>query len=75
MSFSKSKVSRKDFLWKCVIEVSREKYIRCKFYNKRCMRMVNKLKHHVVGTCHGMKPCTKVSANVRLELKNFREQI
>ena len=67
MSSFDSKVSRKDFVWKCVIEVSDEKYIQCKFCNQRCAEWVNRLKHHLVGTHHGMKPSTKVNENVRLE--------
>ena len=73
-----SKNSRKDFVWKCVIEVSREQYLRCKFCNQRCAEGVNRLKHHLVGTHHGMKPCNKVSEDARLECKealtNFKDQ-
>ncbi|RVW76324.1 hypothetical protein CK203_049874 [Vitis vinifera] len=39
---------------------------------------VNRLKHHLAGTHHGMKPCNKVSEDVRLECKealaNFKDQ-
>ena len=56
-------------VWKYAIEVSEEKYIRCKFCNQRCTREVNRLKHHLAGTHHGMKPCNKVSEDTRLECK------
>ncbi|KAL6331610.1 hypothetical protein AAG906_011550 [Vitis piasezkii] len=59
MSSSDSKNSRKDFVWKYVIEVSGEQYLRCKFCNQRCTGGVNRLKHHLAGTHHGMKPCNK----------------
>ena len=78
MSSSDWKSSRRDFVWKYVIEVSREKYILCKFWNQRCMRGVNRLKYHLLGTHHGMKPCNKVSKNIILEcqeaLSNYKEQ-
>ena len=78
MSSFDSKASQKDFVWKYVIEVSEEKYIRCKFCNQRCAGGVNRFKHHLAGTHHGMKPCTKVSENVRLEwqeaLSNYKGQ-
>ena len=52
--------------------------MRCKFCNQRCRGGVNGLKHHLVGTYNGMKPCNKVSEDVRLECKealtNFKEQ-
>ena len=42
------------------------------------MGEVNKLKHHLARTHHGMKPCSKVGEDVRLECKetltNFKEQ-
>ena len=42
------------------------------------MGWVNRLKHHLVGTHHGMKPCNKVSEDARLECKealaNFKDQ-
>lgn len=42
------------------------------------MERINKLKHHLVGTHDGVKPCTKVSGGVRLEsketLNNFRKK-
>ncbi|RVW81106.1 hypothetical protein CK203_044714 [Vitis vinifera] len=60
MSSSDSKNSRKDFVWKYMIEVSGEQYLRCKFCNQRCTGGVNRLKHHLAGTHHGMKPCSKV---------------
>ncbi|WKA11308.1 hypothetical protein VitviT2T_028819 [Vitis vinifera] len=69
MSFSDSKNSRKDFVWKYVMEVSGEQYLRCKFCNQRCTGGVNRLKHHLAGTHHGMKPCNKVSEDARLECK------
>nr|CAN80391.1 hypothetical protein VITISV_009402 [Vitis vinifera] len=78
MSSSNSKNSRKDFVWKYVIEVAREQYLRCKFCNQRCTGGVNRLKHHLAGTHHGMKPCNKVSEDARLECKealaNFKDQ-
>ena len=78
MSFFDSKNSRKDFVWKYVIEVSEEKYLRCKFYNQRCVGGVNRLKHHLAETHHGMKPWNKVSEYARLECKevltNFKDQ-
>ena len=78
MSSSDSKASRKDFVWKYIIEVSEENYIRCKFCNQICAGGVNRLKHHLTGTHHGMKPCTKISEDVRLEcqeaLSNYKEQ-
>ena len=78
MSLSKLKVSRKDFVWKYVIEVSEKTYIRCKFCNQRCTKGVNRLKHHLIRIHHGIKPCIEVSEDVRLECKealnNFREQ-
>ena len=67
MNSSDSKTSRKDVVWKYVIEDSEEKYIQCKFCNQRYAGGVNRLKHHLAGTHHGMKPCTKVSEDVRLE--------
>ena len=70
MSFSDSKNSRKDFVWKYVIEVSEEQYLRCKFCNQRWAGGVNRLKHHLAGTHHGMKSCPKVSEDVRLECKD-----
>ena len=69
MSFSDSKVLRKDFMLKYAIEVYREKYIRCNSCNQRCSRWVNRLKNHLTGTHHGMKPCSKVNEDVRLECK------
>ena len=78
MSSSNLKNSRKDFVWKYVIEVSEEQYLRCKFCNQRCAGGVNRLKHHLAGTHRGMKPCPKVSEDVRLECKdalaNFKDQ-
>ena len=78
MSSSDSKNSKKDFVWKYVIEVSEEQYLRCKFCNQRCAGGVNRLKHHLDGTHHGMKSCPKVSEDVRLECKdalpNFKDQ-
>ncbi|KAL6328044.1 hypothetical protein AAG906_033312 [Vitis piasezkii] len=78
MSSSDSKNSRKDFVWKYVIEVADEQYLRCKFCNQRCTGWVNRLKHHLAGTHHGMKPCNKVSEDARLECKealaNFKDQ-
>ena len=42
------------------------------------MGWVNRLKHHLVGTHHGMKPCNKVSEDARLECKetltNFKDK-
>ena len=39
---------------------------------------MNRLKHHLVGTHHGMKPCNKASEDARLECKealaNFKDQ-
>ena len=39
---------------------------------------MNRLKHHLAGTYHGMKPCNKVSEDARLECKealaNFKDQ-
>ena len=67
MSFTDSRTSRKDFVWKHAIEIPEEKYLRCKFCNQRCTRGVNRLKHHLVETHNGMKPCNKVRENVRLE--------
>ncbi|RVW84750.1 hypothetical protein CK203_046693 [Vitis vinifera] len=78
MSSSDSKNSRKDFVWKYVMEVSGEQYLRCKFCNQRCTGGVNRLKHHLAGTHHGMKPCNKVSEDPRLECKealaNFKDK-
>ncbi|RVW85517.1 hypothetical protein CK203_044114 [Vitis vinifera] len=41
-------------------------------------RRVNRLKHHLAGTHHGMKPCNKVSEDARLECKealaNFKDK-
>ena len=78
MSSSDSKNSRKDFVWKYVIEVAGEQYLRCKFCNQRCTGGVNRLKHHLAGTHHGMKPCNKVSEDARLECKealaNFKDK-
>ena len=78
MSSSDSKNSRKYFVWKYVIEVSEEQYLRCKFCNQRCAGGVNRLKHHLAVTHHGMKPYPKVSEDVRLECKealtNFKDQ-
>ena len=52
--------------------------MRCKFCNQRCAGGVNRLKHHLAETHHGMKPCPKVSEDVRLECKdaltNFKDQ-
>ena len=52
--------------------------MRCKFCNQRCTRGVNRLKHHLAITHHDMKPCKKVSEDVRLESKEaltkFKEQ-
>ena len=67
MSSFDSKASRKDFVWKYVIKVSGEKYIRCKFCNQRCVGGVNRLKHHLAKTHHGMKLYNKVNEDVRLE--------
>ena len=78
MSSSDSKNSRKYFVWKYVIEVSGEQYLRCKFCNQICTGGVNRQKHYLAGTHHGMKPCPKVSEDVRLECKealpNFKDQ-
>ena len=70
MSSFDSKNSRKDFVWKYVIEVSGEQYLRYKFCNQRYVGGVNRLKHHLAETHHGMKPCPKVSEDVRLECKD-----
>ncbi|RVW61676.1 hypothetical protein CK203_065823 [Vitis vinifera] len=55
-----------------------ENNLRCKFCNQRCTGGVNRLKHHLAGTHHGMKPCSKVSEDARLECKealaNFKDQ-
>ena len=78
MSSTDLRTWRKDFVSKYAIEISEEKYLRCKFFNQRCMGGVNRLKHHLTGTHHGMKPCNKVSEDVILECKealtNFKEQ-
>ena len=78
MSSSDSKNSRKDFVWKYVIEVAGEQYLRCKFFNQRCMGGVNRLKHYLAETHHGMKQCNKVTEDARLECKealaNFKDQ-
>ena len=46
--------------------------------HQRCARGVNKLKHHLARTHHGMKPCNKVSEDARLECKealtNFKDK-
>ena len=60
MSSSNSRTSWKDFVWKYAIEVSDEKYIRCKFCNQRCTRGVNRLKHNLVGNHYGMNHATKL---------------
>ena len=77
ISSSDSKNLRKDFVWKYVIEVFRKQFLRCKFCNQRCVGGVNRLKHHLAGTHHDMKPCPKVSEDVRLECKealaNFKD--
>ena len=63
---------------KYVIEVVGEQYLKCKFCNQRCTGGVNRLKRHLAGTHHGMKPCNKVSEDVILECKealaNFKNQ-
>ena len=46
-----------------------ERYIKCKFCNERCLRGINRYKHHLAGTHHGMRPCTKVSEDLRLVCK------
>ena len=69
MSSFDSRTSQKDFVWKYTIEVFWEKYIKCKFCNQRRTERVNRLKHHLAGTHHGMKPCNKVSEDARLECK------
>ena len=50
----------------------------CKFCNQRRTERVNRLKHHLARTHHGMKPCNKVSENARLECKevltNYKDQ-
>ncbi|CBI17310.3 unnamed protein product, partial [Vitis vinifera] len=78
MSSFDLKNSKKDFVWKYVIEVAGEQYLRCKFCNQRCTGGVNRLKHHLAGTHHGMKPCNKVSEDAKLECKealaNFKDQ-
>ncbi|KAJ9698985.1 hypothetical protein PVL29_007853 [Vitis rotundifolia] len=78
MSSTDSKNLRKDSVWKYVIEVAGEQYLRCKFCNQRCTGGVNRLKHHLAETYHGMKPCNKVSEDARLECKealaNFKDQ-
>ena len=65
-------------MWKYVIEVFGEQYLRCKFCNQICARGVNRFKHHLARTDHGMKPCKKVSEDARLECKealtNFKNQ-
>ena len=78
MSSYDSKNSIKDFVWKYVIKVSGEQYLRCKFCNQRYVGGVNRFKHHLARTHHGMKPCNKVSEDTRLECKealaNFKDQ-
>ena len=78
MSSFDSKNSRKDFVWKYVIDVVGKQYLRFKFCNQRCTRGVNRLRHHLAGIHHGMKPCNKVSEDARLECKealaNFKDQ-
>ena len=78
MSSTDSRTLRKDSVWKYVIEIPKEKYLRCKFCNQRCTRGVNRLKHHLARAHNSMKPCNKVSEDVRLECKealtNFKEQ-
>ncbi|KAH7514469.1 hypothetical protein FEM48_Zijuj11G0092900 [Ziziphus jujuba var. spinosa] len=59
----------KDFAWNYVREISGEKYIRCKLCDQIFRGGVNRLKHHLAGTHHGMKPCSKVSGDVRLECR------
>ena len=65
-------------MWKYVIELFGDQYLRDKFCNQRCARRVNRLKHHLVRIHHGMKLCPKVSEDVRLECKdaltNFKDQ-
>ena len=78
MSFTDSRILRKYFVWKYAIKIPENKDLRCKFCNQRCTGGVNGLRHHLVGTHHGMKPCNKVNEDVRLECKealtNFMEQ-
>ena len=78
MSFTYSRTSRKDFVWKYAVEIPEEKYLTYKFCNQRCTGGVNRLKYHLVETHNGMKPCNKVSEDVKLECKealtNFKEQ-
>ena len=78
MSSIDLRTSRRGFVWKYAIEIPEEKYLRCKFCNQRCTGEVNRLKHHLAGTHHGMKSCNKVSEDVRLKCKkaltNFKEQ-
>lgn len=61
-----------------VIEIPEEKHLRCKLCNKKCTGGVNRLKHHLVETHHGMRPCNKVTKDIELECKealaNFKEQ-
>lgn len=61
--------SKKDFVWKYVKKVNGEKYMRCIFCDQVWSGGVNKLKHHLAGTHHGMRPYSKVSEDVRLECR------
>ena len=78
MISSNLKTSQKDLVWKYAIEVSRKKYIICKFCNQRCIGRVNRLKHHLIGTHHGIKTCNKVSEDAILEcnetLTNYKDK-
>ena len=78
MSSTDSRTLRKDFVWKYAIEIPKDKDLRCKFCNQRCTGGINRLKHHLTGTHHCMKPCNKVNEDVRMECKetltNFMEQ-
>ena len=47
-------------VWKYVIEVFGEQYLRCKFCNQRCVGGVNRLKHHLARTHYDVTKLVKM---------------
>lgn len=60
---------RKDFVWKYVKEVDGEKYMRCMFCDQVRNGGVNRLKHHLTRIHHGMRPCSNINEDVRLQCR------
>ncbi|KAK1578845.1 hypothetical protein Q3G72_033554 [Acer saccharum] len=74
--FSSLMSSRKDPAWKYGVEVETDeqkgyKYIQCKFCDRVLKGGVFRMKEHLAGVQGNVAPCTKVTLEVREEIKTY----